>query len=344
MSDKKGRFFDELLTETEKENDMSENMMEKKKPATLVEMLQSEGMKNQWSLVLPKCLTADRLARVALTQVRKNPKLASCNQGSVLSSLMTCAELGIEPNGRHAHLIPYGQECTLIIDYKGLVELAMRSGKISRIHADIVCKNDTIKIHNGIISHEVNPLDDRGEMVGAYAMCAFVDGTEKHEYMSKREIDAVKDRSRAGKSGPWVTDYNEMSKKTVFRRMSKWLPLSPEIMDSIERDADRIETVSGTASAPVYMEAPQFEAPAADGDVIDAEHTDLNGEPRPGREPASVENMTKIDCLAEIKKHEGASYYAEALSCLPPECQPQQAPVSTLRGMVTELREQAAKA
>lgn len=77
---------------------------------------------------------------------------------------------------------------------------------------------------------------------------------------------------------------------------------------------------------------------------IDASNSDLNGEPRPDREPESVENMTKIDCLAEIKKHEGASYYAEALSCLPPECQPQQAPVSTLRGMVTELREQAAKA
>ena len=205
---------------SEEKNMMTETT---KKPATLVDVLQSDTMKSQWAVVLPKCLTADRLARVALTQLRKTPKLASCNQGSFLSALMTCAELGIEPNGRHAHLIPYGQDCTLIIDYKGLVELAMRSGKISRIHADVVCENDKISIKNGIIDHEINPLKERGQMVGAYAMCAFIDGTEKHEYMSKAEVDAVRDRSRAGKAGPWVSDYNEMAKKTVFRRMSKWL-------------------------------------------------------------------------------------------------------------------------
>lgn len=330
---------------------MSEkNMMEtagaKKTPATLAEILQGDTMKQQWAVVLPKCLTADRLARVALTQLRKTPKLGTCNQGSFLSALMTCAELGIEPNGRHAHLIPYGNECQLIIDYKGLVELAMRSGKISRIHADVVCAGDSISIKNGIISHEINPLKDRGEMVGAYAMCAFTDGTEKHEYMSRAEVDGIRKRSKAGQSGPWVSDYNEMAKKTVFRRMSKWLPLSPEIMDSIERDADRIETVQGTASAPVYMEAPQFDAPEMKQaePVLDESNADLNGDPRPNRDGAKVELMSKIECLAEIKTHEGASYYQQAMSCLPPECQPQQAPVSTLRGMVEELREAHSKA
>jgi len=323
-----------------------------KAPATLAEILQGDTMKSQWALVLPKCLTADRLARVALTQLRKTPKLGQCNQGSFLSALMTCAELGIEPNGRHAHLIPYGQDCTLIIDYKGLVELAMRSGKISRIHADVVCENDTISIKNGIIDHEINPLKDRGAMVGAYAICGFTDGTEKHEYMSKAEVDSVRDRSRAGRSGPWVTDYCEMSKKTVFRRMSKWLPLfSSEVQDVIEKDGDQMAQAIGSASAPIYMEAPQFDDPAqhastdAVGVVPEREPgTDLNGEEIPNREPASVENMSKIECLAEIKRHEGATYYKQAMSCLPPECQPQQAPVSTLRGMVEELRESASKA
>lgn len=226
----------------------------------LAGILQSEAMKGQWATVLPKCLTADRLARVALTQLRKVPKLGGCDQGSFLSALMTCAELGIEPNGRHAHLIPYGKECQLIVDYKGLVELAMRSGKISRIHADVVCANDSISIKNGIITHEINPLKERGEMVGAYAMCAFTDGSEKHEYMSKAEVDGIRARSRAGKAGPWVSDYNEMAKKTVFRRMSKWLPLSPEIMDSIEKDGDRMAT-DIRATEPIYMEAPAVAEP-----------------------------------------------------------------------------------
>ncbi len=329
-----------------------ENMMTKtsQAPKSLADILQGDTMKAQWAVVLPKCLTADRLARVALTQLRKTPKLGQCNQGSFLSALMTCAELGIEPNGRHAHLIPYGQECQLIIDYKGLVELAMRSGKISRIHADVVCSGDSISIKNGIISHEINPLKDRGDMVGAYAMCSFTDGTEKHEYMSKAEVDAIRKRSRAGQSGPWVTDYNEMSKKTVFRRMSKWLPLSPELMDSIERDADRIETATGTASAPVYMEAPQFDAPQmkqAEPVVDDSnpdlnrEHgTDLAGDAIPSREPPAVANMKQSELAEEVITYsKDPRYQAVVLDALPPECTVLKAPANMLRGMLKELRD-----
>lgn len=236
-----------------------------KKPATLSDIILSDAMKSQWQLVLPKCLTPDRLARVALTQLRKTPKLGQCDQGSFMSALMTCAELGIEPNGRHAHLIPYGKECQLIIDYKGLVELAMRSGKVSRIHADVVCEFDDITISNGEITHNINPLKDRGDVVGAYAMCFFKDGTAKHEYMSLKEVEGIKARSKAAKFGPWVSDFNEMAKKTVFRRMSKWLPLSPEVFESIDKDSDRMETVSGH-SVPVY------EAPA----VSDEDESELS--------------------------------------------------------------------
>jgi recombination protein RecT len=261
---------------------MSENMMTKPAQSKndLAAVVNSDAMTLQWQIVLPKCLTPERLARVAVTQLRKNPKLAACNQGSFLTAMMTCAELGIEPNGRHAHLIPYGQECQLIIDYKGLVELAIRSGKISRIHADVVCENDTISIKNGIISHEINPLKDRGEMVGAYAICAFVDGTEKHEYMSKTEIESVRKRSRAGQSGPWVTDFNEMAKKTVFRRMSKWLPLSPEVLDSAEKEADAIaeKMVYGTV-APVTYEAPAVAVQAEHDEEIT--NTVVDGEAKP---------------------------------------------------------------
>jgi recombination protein RecT len=82
-------------------------------------------------------------------------------------------------------------------------------------------------------------------------MCFFKDGTAKHEYMSREEVDGIRKRSRAGNAGPWVTDYNEMAKNTVFRRMSKWVPLSPEIMDTVERDADSMQPATGIASAPV---------------------------------------------------------------------------------------------
>ena len=317
------------------------------KPATLIDIVGSEQMKNQWAVVLPTCMTPERLARVAVTQLRKTPKLAQCNQGSFLGALMTCAELGIEPNGRHAHLIPYGQECQLIIDYKGLVELAMRSGKVSRIHADVVCENDRITIRNGEIDHEINPLHPRGEVVGAYAMCFFRDGTAKHEYMSKEEIDAIRSRSKAGKSGPWVTDYNEMAKKTVFRRMSKWLPLSPEVMDSVEREADQLRErpATGVASAPVYT--PEMPAVMSEPDPVDnpelkpapERDADLDGNARPSREPADPANMKKAELLAEVESYRNDPRFDDIVTAVLPEgTSYTAAPSGMLREMVDALR------
>jgi recombination protein RecT len=62
----------------------------------------------------------------------------------------------------------------------------------------------------------------------------------KCEVMTMDEVLAIKSRSRSGNSGPWQTDFNEMAKKTVFRRVSKWLPLSPELVDAMQKDDDRI--------------------------------------------------------------------------------------------------------
>ncbi len=109
-----------------------------------------------------------------------------------------------------------------------------------------------------------------------------------------------------------------------------------EAADSVYADAE-----AGPAPYGVKMEDVQLDpALTADPAAVDAvsPDTDLSGEQKPNREPAQTAGMSKIECLAEIKTHEGATYYAQAMSCLPPECQPQQAPVSTLRGMVEELR------
>lgn len=220
----------------------------------LTKIVNSPNMKKQWQLVLPKYLTAERLARVALTQIRKVPKLTKCTQESFLSALMTCAELGIEPNGRDAHLIPYGEECTLIIDYKGLIKLAMRGGEIYPPHADIVCENDFITIKNGVVEHEIDPREERGDMIGAYVIVRYRDGGERHEYMSKAQIDTIRDRSWAKTKGPWVTDYNEMAKKTVFRRVSKWLDLAPEVMDSVDMEADRLPIVDAVDDSLAELE------------------------------------------------------------------------------------------
>lgn len=197
-------------------------------------------MKKQFALALPKHLTPDRFVRVALTAINKVPKLLLCTKESLMACLMDCSQLGLEPDGRKAHLIPYGDKCTLIIDYKGLVALARRSGEIADIHADIVCKNDKFEYSFGSdsrLEHRPN-IEDRGPVIAAYSFVRLKDGSSSYEVMNVKEIDAIKKRSKASNSGPWVTDWAEMAKKTVFRRHAKWLPMSAEFQEAIDKDYD----------------------------------------------------------------------------------------------------------
>lgn len=225
---------------------MSEKMMTKANGRTDIRsLIMSDKMKDQFALALPRTMTPDRMVRVALTAINKTPKLLHCSQESLLSSLMTCAELGLEPDGRRVHLIPYGNTCQLIVDYKGLVELAMRSGRVANIHADVVCQNDLFEYDLGEIkTHRIDFRKPRGEVYAAYALVRFKDGTVKAEVMSKEEVESIRNRSKAGKSGPWVTDWNEMAKKTAFRRLSKWLQLSPEVQDALDRDGDSFHPIN----------------------------------------------------------------------------------------------------
>jgi recombination protein RecT len=231
---------------------MTDNLPEQAKPktATLKTMLTSDAMRHQFAAALPKHLSAERFTRVALTALTRTPKLNECTQASFFKCLLELSSFGLEPDGRRAHLIPYrnnkagNTECTLIVDYKGLVELAMRSGLVSTIHADVVCENDVFEYNVGeITKHAIDWRKPRGQAYAAYAVCVFKDGTKKCEVMSTEEIESIRKRSRAGNAGPWVTDWNEMAKKTVFRRLSKWLPLSADFRDAVEKDDDVIDVV-----------------------------------------------------------------------------------------------------
>jgi recombinational DNA repair protein RecT len=132
---------------------------------------------------------------------------------------MSLSQFGLEPDGRNAHLVPFknqrgSYDCTLIIDYKGLAALAKRSGQVSYVHADMVCENDQFEFNKGVVvKHEVDFKKDRGKPYAYYAMVRYKDGTEQAAAMTKAEVDRIKARSRAGNSGPWVTDYDEMGKK-----------------------------------------------------------------------------------------------------------------------------------
>jgi recombination protein RecT len=155
--------------------------------------------------------------------------------------MMTCSELGLEPDGRRAHLIPFGDTCTLIIDYKGIVELAMNSGTVSSIFSQIVCENDEFTYKTGEIEHNINFRQPRGKMYAVYCIIKFKDGGQHTEVMTLEDVNRIRARSKAANKGPWVTDFDEMAKKTVFRRGSKWVKLSPEVQDALDREDDFTE-------------------------------------------------------------------------------------------------------
>jgi len=208
---------------------------------TIQHLLSSEDFKKKVALAIPRHLSADRFARIALVAINKTPKLVQCTKTSLLQCLYDLSALGLEPDGRRAHLIPYGDKCTLIIDYKGIAELVRRSGEVSDLHADIICDGDEFSYCFGTgshLKHKIELRKPRGEVIGAYSYVRLKDGTDSFDVMGKDEVEAIRKRSRSGSSGPWVTDWNEMAKKTVFRRHSKWLPLSPDLRDAIEKDED----------------------------------------------------------------------------------------------------------
>lgn len=250
-------------------------------PKTIKGLLTSEEMKKQFAVALPRHLSPERFIRVALTALTKNPKLAECDQASFFQCLLTLSQFGLEPDGRRAHLIPFNNtkrnvvECQLIIDYKGYVELVMNAGDVSNIHADKVCTNDDFVFDRGqITSHKIDFKQPRGDAYAFYCVVRFKDGTEKSEVMTKDEVEKIRARSKAKDSGPWVTDFDEMAKKTVFRRVTKWVKLSSEVRDALDADQDRVEEERRFQAAKSVAVAPDFTlepvTPALEGKPVAA--------------------------------------------------------------------------
>lgn len=204
-------------------------------------LINSDAVKNQIARALPTHLTPDRFLRVATTTLLRVPKLAECSQESFMKAMLDCSSLGLEPDGRRCHLIPYGKEVQLIIDWKGLVELAKRSGDVALWKPETVKENDQFDWVNGEIRHSVDWRKDRGALQCVYSLVKLKNGETDTEVMTLEEVKAIQKRSKAANNGPWKTDFEEMAKKTVMRRHSKRLTLSPEFHDALEKDSDKID-------------------------------------------------------------------------------------------------------
>lgn len=210
-----------------------------KKADAVVALL--EKSKPQIARALPRHLSADRMLRVTMTSIRRTPKLLSCSQQSLLGAIMQAAQLGLEPDGvlGHAYLVPFKEEVQLLIGFKGLIDLARRSGQLSTIFSRVVYAKDSFEYSYGLnekLEHVPTTEEDPGDVVAVYAVARLKDGGTQFEVMTRREVEAIRKRSRAANDGPWITDYAEMCKKTCLRRLCKMLPASVELARAVSLD------------------------------------------------------------------------------------------------------------
>ncbi len=234
-------------------------------------------MESEIKKALPSVITPERFTRIVLSALSANPQLAQTTPQSFLGAMMTAAQLGVEPNTPlgQAYLIPYRNkgvlECQFQLGYKGLIDLAYRSGDISIIQAQVVYSEDSFHYSFGLeptLKH-IPAAGERGEPVYVYAVFKTKDGGYGFEVMSIGEIRAFAQKySKAYSNGPWQTNFEEMAKKTVLKRILKYAPLKSDFLRGVAQD----ETIKTEIGSDMYsVPASVIEVDNQTGEVIEAE-------------------------------------------------------------------------
>ena len=236
-----------------------------------------KSMEGEIAKALPSVITPERFTRMTLSAISVNPKLASCTPSSFLGAMMSAAQLGLEPNTPlgQAYLLPYMNKGTLEVQfqigYKGLIDLAYRSGEVEIVQAQIVYKNDEFVCEYGLEPKLIHkPADgDRGEAIKVYAMFKTKSGGYGFEVMSMDEVKKHAEKyskAYASSFSPWKTSFDEMAKKTVLKKVLKYAPMKSEFVRAVVQD----DTIKNGLSDDMYE---------VNNDLaLDAEYTEVNEE------------------------------------------------------------------
>lgn len=241
-----------------------------------IKQVQSEIRK-----ALPSVITPERFTRIVLSALSTNPKLAETTPQSFLGAMMTAAQLGVEPNTPlgQAYLIPFWNskaralECQFQLGYKGLIDLAYRSGEVNVIQAQVVYENDDFTYSFGLdpqLKH-VPATHDRGAPAYVYAVFRTKDGGYGFEVMSMDDVRAHAQKySKAYSAGPWQTNFEEMAKKTVLKRVLKYAPLKSDFVRGVAQDETiKTEISEDMYSVPsAYIEGGAYEVDESTGEVM----------------------------------------------------------------------------
>lgn len=234
--------------------------------------------------IIPKHLDPERLSKTMLLAMTRQPLLYECSVESVIQAYMTCAELGLEPGGvrGYMYLVPFWNgklrcyECQPIPGYRGLMHLARSCQDIAYITARVVHAADRFEVAYGLtenLLHEPCLDDNRGPAVCVYAVAHWRTGYKQFEIMTRSQIESIKSRSRSRDKngnivGPWVTDEDEMWRKTAIRRLMKYMELSDSLERAIDLDDAQYVAHRGPERASVNM-TEMLNAPQERGPVID---------------------------------------------------------------------------
>lgn len=237
-------------------------------PQVLTMLTQS---KSQIAAALPKHIDPDRVMRIAMTEIRNNPKLLNCDPMTVLGSVIQASQLGLEVGSGlgQAYMIPYGNKATLIIGYQGLIELVYRAGKVSSINTFCVHNDDKFQygfdLHKGGMMLQWTPSGEistpsKLNTKAVVASAKTVDGEIIYDVMSATEIEKIRNGSPGKNSDPWKNHWGEMAKKTAIRRLYKKLPKSVEMQQAF--------TMTGQESREIYQDYSSIGQAAVNGQDV----------------------------------------------------------------------------
>lgn len=236
---------------------MTQALTIKQKAEKLSDILQR--MKPQIEKALPGAIGVDRVIRVALTSIQQTPKLLDCTPGSVYRALLEASQLGLTLDGPlgWAYLIPFKDQATMMLGYRGIIHLLHKGGEVVKVIARAVYEFDPVyEVRMGTeeqITHQPCLSGNRGKIIGAYSVAWMKNGATSFDYLTEEDIEAtkafVKAKNKGYLPGPWKSNEGEMVRKTVLRRHAKYLPVSPEAINALVQDEYR-ETVPGYIDAP----------------------------------------------------------------------------------------------
>lgn len=216
---------------------MSEQQTTALKPVDAIRQDMSR-MSEQFRLALPSHINTEKFMRVAITACQQNADLVNADRQSLYGAFMKAAQDGLLADGREGAVVIFGGKATWMPMVAGIMKKVRNSGEISTWSVQVVKANDAFDYELGDDEKIIHKpaLSSRGETVGAYSIVTMKDGEKSREFMDVDQIKAIQERSRGGKSGPWVSDFDEMAKKTVVRRHSKRLPMSTDLDEFLRQD------------------------------------------------------------------------------------------------------------